>query len=712
MSTINRTFSVRNGIDVANTVIVTNTSGIINVSNIQLMNTVNLNVSNLASIGNLFVTTLNVSTLNISSSENVTGTINATVNVSAAGLVLSGNAGVGNIAVTQNGSFGNISTSNISVSANIANAGNILVTQNITTGNISTTQNGSFGNISAVTGTFSGAVSITGNLIVAGNTITLNASTVQTNDQYIIVASNNYADVLDYGFAGQSKNATQANVYSGLVRHASDETWHLFEGYTLMNAYPASINTAQTNVATLNANVIAQQITLGTSGLNVESNLYAAANTVAVWNNGVKSQDHSNLMFLSTGTINTAISTNGVTQVNISMAANANAISGFITTANASNILITYSSTGATIDTRLSASGGGGAVNVFANSGSVVQAVDNVVFLNSASVLWSVTQNASETHGANITPSVNATLNLTSLNVSANISNTGNLLVSQNIYAGNVNAWGNIQSISGTNLMNISSGLVQSNATNLVIQTISSSNQNVVLSANGTANATLSNTGNLTLSSGNLVTTYNVIAGNLSVTQNGSFGNISTANISVTSIANIATLNVSSAANVTGSINATANVYAGNLILNQNAAVGNISFVNAYAGNIITSGIIQSNAGNVTINTLAISVNSVTLATVSQTVLDNFVPLGTTSGFSTVEYTIAANCANALHATKILVLCDGTNVYMDEYSTLLGSGGAVGTFTTALTSGNVQLLFTANNATSTTVRTTRYGIQA
>ena len=104
-------------------------------------------------------------------------------------------------------------------------------------------------------------------------------------------------------------------------------------------------------------------------------------------------------------------------------------------------------------------------------------------------------------------------------------SNTGNLYVTQNISTGNISATGNLICITGTNYMNLDTGLVQANATNLVLQTIVSSNQNVVLSANGTANATLSNTGNLTLSSGNLVTTYNVVTGNISITQNATHGN-------------------------------------------------------------------------------------------------------------------------------------------------------------------------------------------
>jgi hypothetical protein len=86
--------------------------------------------------------------------------------------------------------------------------------------------------------------------------------------------------------------------------------------------------------------------------------------------------------------------------------------------------------------------------------------------------------------------------------------------------------------------------------------------------------------------------------------------------------------------------------------------------------------------------------------------LDNFAATG---AFSTVEYLVVANCQSTFHVTKLLVVTDGTNVYLDEYSTIQ-TGGPVGTFTAAIATGNVQLLMTANNATSTVVRTTRYTV--
>lgn len=70
MPTTNRTFSVKNGLDVANTIVISNTSGVLNISNIQLMNVVNLNTS-----GNI----------NTSGTVNVTGAIMSNNGVLAGG---------------------------------------------------------------------------------------------------------------------------------------------------------------------------------------------------------------------------------------------------------------------------------------------------------------------------------------------------------------------------------------------------------------------------------------------------------------------------------------------------------------------------------------------------------------------------------------------------------------------------------------------------
>lgn len=500
MATVSKTFSVRTGLDVANTIVISNTSGVLNVSNITLINVVTSNVS--------------------------------------------GNLAVGNIAVTQNATFGNISAAtganltSLNVSANISNTGNLLVTQNTFTGNLAVTQNISAGNVN-----LTGGMTIAGNLIVNGSTVTLNSSVVQTNDQYILLTANNQtADILDYGFAGLAKNATIGNAWSGLIKHHNDEVWYLFDGYAqtaTLTLNTASLNIAQTNVATINANVFAQYINVATINVGTFSQPITQFANNGIYVAGTLVANNPNINFVSANTSNLSITgTSNVSPGNVTI----------------------------TLDTRSPGGGGAYEVDIF-HGGTSVQTNSNLNFNDSQSVLYTITANGATQ--VNLSAAVNTTLNLTSLNVTANIANTGNLLVTQNTFTGN-----------------------------------------------------------------------------LTVTQNVSAGNV------------------------------------------------------GVSGNLYSTGVLA-------VNTMVVAVNTVTLTTVSQSVLANLT--AATGQFATVECLVQANCASMFHVTKLTVVTDGVNVAVDEYGTIL-TGSPVGTLTAAISTGNVQLLFTANNATSTVVRTVMYGI--
>lgn len=120
--------------------------------------------------------------------------------------------------------------------------------------------------------------------------------------------------------------------------------------------------------------------------------------------------------------------------------------------------------------------------------------------------------------------------NLQFLNVSANIANTGNLLVTQNTVTGNLTVTQNVALGNLSITQNLSAG-------NLSITTLAVS-------------ANIANAGNVLVTqntkSGNVIVSQNSSTGNLSVTQNASFGNISTANITTTAAINspyVATVN-------------------------------------------------------------------------------------------------------------------------------------------------------------------------
>jgi hypothetical protein len=76
-----------------------------------------------------------------------------------------------------------------------------------------------------------GDLGITGNLIVSGNTITLDTETIRVNDSIMLLAANNdQGDLLDIGMTAHY--GVGGNNHTGLVRHAADGKWYLFENYT------------------------------------------------------------------------------------------------------------------------------------------------------------------------------------------------------------------------------------------------------------------------------------------------------------------------------------------------------------------------------------------------------------------------------------------------------------------------------------------------
>jgi len=109
-------------------------------------------------------------------------------------------------------------------------------------------------------GTITGDVVITGNLSVEGTTVTVNVTTLAIEDSIIQLAKNNISDTIDIGFLGHYNNGS-ANVHTGLVRHADDDKYYLFENW---NGEPTSqtidISSPSFRIATLSANLTANSV--------------------------------------------------------------------------------------------------------------------------------------------------------------------------------------------------------------------------------------------------------------------------------------------------------------------------------------------------------------------------------------------------------------------------------------------------------------------
>jgi hypothetical protein len=104
-------------------------------------------------------------------------------------------------------------------------------------------------------------------------------------------------------------------------------------------------------------------------------------------------------------------------------------------------------------------------------------------------------------------------------------------------------------------------------------------------------------------------------------------------------------------------------------------------------------------------NSNTVIANSVALTTIiTNQVVDTF----ESSLYSTAKYIVQAKYNTSIHSTEIMVMHDGTNVYINEYGTMY-SGASLGTFSTDIVLGIVRLLFSPTNI-NTTVKSKRIQI--
>ena len=89
--------------------------------------------------------------------------------------------------------------------------------------------------------------------------------------------------------------------------------------------------------------------------------------------------------------------------------------------------------------------------------------------------------------------------------------------------------------------------------------------------------------------------------------------------------------------------------------------------------------------------------NTVTFSTTTQGAVDQF----NSSTYDSAKYVVQAKITGEIHATEILVMHDGTDVFITEYGTMWSGSASLGTFTADINSGNIRLLFTPANANTT-----------
>ena len=143
-------------------------------------------------------------------------------------------------------------------------------------------------NVHADQGYFSGSIQVGGDILVLGNLVTQNVSSVIISDPMIQLAANNNGDLVDIGFIGHYYDGV-ANVHTGLIRHAADDEYYLFQSY-LTEPGPNIINVSNGSsgfaIATLNAFVKGGGFSSNSSAVFIQANsslsVDITANTIAL----------------------------------------------------------------------------------------------------------------------------------------------------------------------------------------------------------------------------------------------------------------------------------------------------------------------------------------------------------------------------------------------------------------------------------------------
>ena len=147
-----------------------------------------------------------------------------------------------------------------------------------------------------------------------------------------------------------------------------------------------------------------------------------------------------------------------------------------------------------------------------------------------------------------------------------------------------------------------------------------------------------------------------------------------------------------------------------------NAAYGDANTRVLKAGDTMTGVLTISNSGigllvgnaavtyELSVGSLNVTTNTVTTSATGQVVLDSFA----TTKHASAKYFVQVKSGSDYHTTEIVLVQDATNVWLTEYGSIQ-TGASLGSFSADINGGNARLLFNAENATNT-IRAVRYGV--
>ena len=222
-----------------------------------------------------------------SSGVYTTGTVNAAV--LSVGTNIVGNStqltsGV-NVVLNANTTLGNSNSDVVTFNAEINSS--IIPSANVTYNLGSSVDRWNYvyaANVHSSRGYFEGNVEIAGDLIVSGNVTTVNVSSLEVQDPLIYLAGNNYAsDLVDIGFVGNYYDGSTQR-HAGIVRHAADDKFYLFKGYTAEpdnNIIDVGNTSLGYQVAQLSAYIDSGALVTNSTAVSITANSTVAVNITA-----------------------------------------------------------------------------------------------------------------------------------------------------------------------------------------------------------------------------------------------------------------------------------------------------------------------------------------------------------------------------------------------------------------------------------------------
>jgi len=142
----------------------------------------------------------------------------------------------------------------------------------------------------------------------------------------------------------------------------------------------------------------------------------------------------------------------------------------------------------------------------------------------------------------------------------------------------------------------------------------------------------------------------------------------------------------------------TATTLGSSVVSSSLTSVGTITSGVWNAGAVTSSGVVTGTSVDTTYG----RTTSGTLTTTAITQVE--VPLSLSATvFRTVEYLVQATTGTTYHTSKVHVIHDGTNTWVNEYSTMF-TGSSLYTVSADVSGGNIRLLVTPASASSTTFR--------